>query len=355
MTALKSEGADFGDPLKRGFMALIEKPSWCRVVPYIVAALFLQSTFVNAQTAREIAGSAFGSVALIVMEDADGAAISLGSGLVVGPGLVATNMHVVQGATRGYVRLVGSKKKLDIEGAVGVDVEHDLAVLKVPGIQAKVLPIGDSKEASIGDTVYAIGNPLGLEGTFSQGIISSIRKAGGEDLLQITAPISPGSSGGPVLNEKGAIVGVAVATYKAGQNLNFAVPSVYLSALLNRLTAVAPLPVRTRAVEGVSPYGDIGEKSTEGVGVSDFTWDGRFGHFSVSVRNRLRDPVKGIYFRIVFYNKSGEPIETVEGRMEEEIPAGLARRVTNLRVDKSVQDLSSTMRPKILDFTVVHQ
>ena len=69
------------------------------------------------------------------------------------------------------------------------------------------------------------GNPQGLEGTFSQGIVSSIRVLGADKILQITAPISPGSSGGPVLNEKGQVIGVSVATFRGGQNLNFAIPS----------------------------------------------------------------------------------------------------------------------------------
>src|SRR5262249_3421737 len=83
----------------------------------------------------------------------------------------------------------------------------------------------------IGDEVYVVGNPEGLEGTFSQGIISSLR---GNDYIQITAPISHGSSGGPVLNKNGEVIGVAVGLIEEGQNLNFAIPVSKLTQLLNR-------------------------------------------------------------------------------------------------------------------------
>jgi len=79
---------------------------------------------------------------------------------------------------------------------VGVDDVHDLAILSVQGLKAKALPLGDSSQVAAGDEVYVVGNPQGLEGTFSTGIVSGVRKIGDDSLLQITAPISPGSSGG---------------------------------------------------------------------------------------------------------------------------------------------------------------
>ncbi len=99
---------------------------------------------------------------------------------------------------------------------------------------------GDSKNLAIGEEVFAVGNPQGLEGTFSQGIVGSIRDLAGGSLVQITAPISPGSSGGPVLNGKAELVGVTFATYKGGQNLNFAIPSQYLKDLLAKKESPKP-------------------------------------------------------------------------------------------------------------------
>jgi len=178
-----------------------------------------------AQTAREIAKKVSPSVVLLVMEDENGQPLAMGSGFVIEDGIVATNLHVIAGASRGYAKLADQKEKFNISGTVAVDVARDIALLAVEDIKAPALSIGDSKQLAVGDEVYAVGNPRGLEGTFSAGIISSIRKVNEDSLLQITAPISPGSSGGPVVDNKGEVIGVAVATFKGGQNLNFAIPS----------------------------------------------------------------------------------------------------------------------------------
>lgn len=160
--------------------------------------LFFGTAGASAQTAQEIARKAFGSTVLIVMEDANGQPLSLGSGFFVRDGEVASNLHVVEGAARGYAKILGQKAKHDIEGITAVDHERDLVVLKISGARAGALALGNSESVQVGETIYAVGNPQGLEGTFSQGIVSSIREAGTDKLLQITAPISPGSSGGEV-------------------------------------------------------------------------------------------------------------------------------------------------------------
>lgn len=87
----------------------------------------------------------------------------------------------------------------------------------------------------------AIGSPEGFEGTFSQGVVSGVRERRGERLLQISAPISPGSSGGPILDQSARVVGISVLIYREGQNLNFAIPSDYLSKLLAHTSALQPL------------------------------------------------------------------------------------------------------------------
>jgi len=187
------------------------------------------SASVFANSAAEIAKEAFASTVLVVIEDANGEPVLLGSGFVIREHTIVTNMHVIEGAYQGYVKQIDSETKHKLEAVLQSDSSHDLAVLSVPSLSAPALPIGDSTKLAVGDTVYAVGNPRGLEGTFSQGIVSSIRHIDSATLLQITAPISPGSSGGPILNERGEVVGVAVATFKDGQNLNFAIPASYLS------------------------------------------------------------------------------------------------------------------------------
>jgi len=135
----------------------------------------------------------------------NGQPLSLGSGFCVGDGKLASNIHAIAGAARGYAKLVGEKTKYDIEGIAALSPETDLVVVKISGGCSQALSLGNSDAVQVGDSVYAVGNPQSLEGTFSQGIVSSIRELGSNKLLQITAPISPGSSGGPVLNEKGEV------------------------------------------------------------------------------------------------------------------------------------------------------
>jgi S1-C subfamily serine protease len=184
---------------------------------------------------------------LLATEDANGQALSLGSGFVVGEGIIATNLHVIEGANSGYAKLVGQKDKLDISGIIGIDRTHDLVLLSVKEARAPALPFGESGAVAVGDGVFVVGNPYGLEGTFSEGIVSGLRSLGRDSLLQITAPISPGSSGGPVLNSRGEVIGVAVATFKDGQNLNFAIPVSYLKALLGEVQPLKPLSIARKS------------------------------------------------------------------------------------------------------------
>lgn len=175
-----------------------------------------------------------GSVVMVSTEDGFGRMTGLGSGFFVDDGgIVATNLHVIEGST--VVRIkTGKQSTYDVEGVVFVDDKNDLALLKIKKRNRdeafKGIPIGSLDRVKIGERVYAVGNPAGMEFSLSEGIVSGkrtedpIRKEARE-LLQITAPISPGNSGGPVLDKKGQVI--AVATLASGnnfQNLNFAVP-----------------------------------------------------------------------------------------------------------------------------------
>jgi hypothetical protein len=135
-----------------------------------------------------------------------------------------------------------------IEGVTAIDKTNDLALLKVTMSGIKPLPLGNSSDVKIGETVYVAGNPKRLEGTFSDGIISSRRGPDTKERLQMTAPISPGSSGGPVLNSKGEVIGVSYMTIASGQNLNFAIPSRYLRELLTKSTPAKPLAEGNRSI-----------------------------------------------------------------------------------------------------------
>jgi len=158
-------------------------------------------------TAQQIAKNTFPSVVLLVMEDINGQSVSMGSGFYINENTVVTNWHVIEGAVGGYAKFVGNNTTYKIAGTVGIERNVDLVLLSIEGPAAPFLSIGNSGEVQIGDEVYAIGNPLGLEGTFSKGIVSGIRQIGSETIFQLSAPISLGSSGGPVLNIKGQVMG----------------------------------------------------------------------------------------------------------------------------------------------------
>lgn len=200
----------------------------------------------SAQAARQIAKQAFPSVVLLVLEQADGKTISQGSGFFVRSDVVVTNYHVIAEATRGVAKIVGKDAAYAIAGVIAASESLDLALVKISGANAPVLPLGSDSEVAVGDDVYVAGSPRGLEGTFSQGIVSATRRTKERRLLQITAAISPGSSGGPVLNSKGAVIGVAVASLRDSQNLNFAVAVGEVHRLLTQVGPVQAFPSARR-------------------------------------------------------------------------------------------------------------
>ena len=197
-------------------------------------------TVAEPKTAEQIAKTSLDSTVLIVMMDADGEVISTGSGFVVEGDRVVTNLHVVEGAFRGYIKPVGVNGQHRITGIIAMDTDQDLALLSVSGIAVPPLRLARGGEVAVGEPVYVTGNPgpAGfLEGTFSDGLVSGIRDLGaGREWLQISAPISKGSSGGPVLNKHGEVIGVAMGGLEVGQNLNFAIPVKYLTGLLDQVS-----------------------------------------------------------------------------------------------------------------------
>ena len=187
----------------------------------------------NAQTPQQIAKKALAATVLLVMEDTNGELLGYGSGFFVRTNQIATNFHVIDGAALGTAKRVGQETEYTIEGVTAMAESHDLAILQVAAPDIQPLPLGDSDTVEIGDRVYVAGNPKGFfEGTFSDGIISAVRGDSTSKRLQMTAPVSSGSSGGPVLNDSGEVIGVSFATFRGGQNLNFAIPSNYLKELL---------------------------------------------------------------------------------------------------------------------------
>lgn len=217
-------------PVARGIAVLL----------LIVMVVFIPT---KGQDAKEVARKVLPSVVLIKVYNHVGEPIGLGSGFLIRKNVVVTNFHVIRGASSATVTLVGNSTPLKVEGVVGIDVVRDLALIRLEQDAGVPLVLADIGELEIGEDIYVFGNPRGLEGSISNGIVSSkgTRSIEGEELIQITAPISPGSSGGPVVNRQGQVIGVAAASLRGGQNLNFAVPAPFLSLLLANMHSVSPM------------------------------------------------------------------------------------------------------------------
>jgi S1-C subfamily serine protease len=186
-----------------------------------------------------ISREANGTVVSIIMADNKGQPIAQGSGFVVTRnGLVVTNYHVIKNGTSAVIKLPDGSF-FTVDGVLAFDKDRDIAAIKAHGINFKTVALGDSDRLQIGDEVVAIGSPLSLESTVSNGIVSGIRTEeqpsngslldqvtapAARKLLQITAPISHGSSGGPLFNLAGQVIGITSAALIGGENLNFAVP-----------------------------------------------------------------------------------------------------------------------------------
>ena len=201
-----------------------------------------------------LAEKIFAATVFLEMKRINGQPLGFGCGFFVKHDQIVTNFHVVEGVSRGIARLVGKSTTYTVEGITASDVENDLAILKVSDLSVQPLPIGDSDDVQLGDTVYVSGNPKDLEGTLSHGTVSGPREVGNQKLLQMTVPISPGGNGGAVINEKGEVIGVSFVTLEDGESLNFAIPSNYLKTLLTRLEPAKPFPQRKQLVSATTYF-----------------------------------------------------------------------------------------------------
>lgn len=173
-----------------------------------------------------IAKAANGAIVSILTSDKDGKPVAQGTGFLVSKdGVILTNYHVIAEGSSAIVKLPDGAFYV-VEGVLASDKARDVAVIKAHGENFRTLTLGNSDRLQVGEEVVAIGNPLSLESTVSNGIVSGIRtveKEGGK-FLQITTPISPGSSGGPLFNMAGEVVGITTLYLRGGENLNFAIP-----------------------------------------------------------------------------------------------------------------------------------
>jgi hypothetical protein len=175
-------------------------------------------------------------VARVNALDGSGRAMMIGSGVVVDRGAVITNCHVVSRATSVQVKFGANMYTGSVDVA---DEELDLCRLGVPGLDAPAVEIGTVGSLRTGQRVYAIGAPQGLDLTISEGIVSSLREVQGGTVIQTTAPVSKGSSGGGLFDASGRLVGLVTFQHRFGQNLNFALPADWIGEMRTRRSSAA--------------------------------------------------------------------------------------------------------------------
>lgn len=185
-----------------------------------------------AQSTAAVAKNASATVVEITTYDKDHKALASGSGFVVrADGVVASNNHVIDGAYAASIALPNGDVYDDV-AVLDSDKRRDLVVLKIKALNLQVSRLGDSDTLDVGQHVIAIGNPEGLARSVSDGIISAIRQGDGFRVIQTTAPISHGSSGGPLLDDVGRVIGITFGALDDGQNLNLVLPINYLKPIL---------------------------------------------------------------------------------------------------------------------------
>jgi serine protease Do len=183
-------------------------------------------------------------------------AISGGSGVIISPGgEILTNYHVIasMGGNDNALEVKTSDDRTYKATVLGKDKELDIALIKIDGAHLPYAKLGDSDACRIGEWVVAIGNPLGLEHTVTQGIISAKGRkldTGVSSFLQTDAAINRGNSGGPLLNLRGEVIGINAAINPAGQNIGFAVPISQVNRILKELRSGKPV---SRGYLGIQP------------------------------------------------------------------------------------------------------
>jgi tetratricopeptide (TPR) repeat protein len=190
------------------------------------------------------------SVVVVGAFDRAGKAVGLGSGVVLPSGDIVTNYHVIKGGVR-YV--VAQKGKTAPAFLQGKDPDKDLGLLLAPGLTATPAQVGQASRLKVGEKVFAVGSPQGLELSLSEGIVSQLR-GGPPPIIQTTVAISQGSSGGGLFNDQGELVGIMTFQLKEGQNLNFALPVEWVREVARKKPKVLGQPAPESSYQSSQRY-----------------------------------------------------------------------------------------------------
>jgi hypothetical protein len=186
-------------------------------------------SFDSAEITKKVAA------AVVLIKGATDTGDVLGTGFIISSdGKIATNLHVIEGLRHAGVELA-SGEKYDSFSVLAFDPRKDIAIIKIPGFDLPYVPLGNSNNVQVGEPVLVVGSPLGLQGSVTTGVVSSIRDdpaGGGFKVLQTDASVNPGNSGGPLVNRQSEVIGIVTFKIRGTENLNFAIPVNYLRGLM---------------------------------------------------------------------------------------------------------------------------
>ena len=219
------------------------------VDPALRKTMTLTPTGTGSLTPDEIYAKCASAVFLVSTYDVEGNPNGTGSGFFINAdGTAVTNYHVIKNAFGTVISMTDGNTFSDVK-VLAFSVEHDIAILKINGTGFPILTLGDSSKIKGGEKVYAIGNPCGLTSSITDGLISNVRREDYDNRIQISVPISPGNSGGALINEKGEVIGIPTSYLASGQNLNFAIPINAAMALPRRTPLSLGEAARLAAIE----------------------------------------------------------------------------------------------------------
>jgi regulator of sirC expression with transglutaminase-like and TPR domain len=216
--------------------ALLLLAACCLLCPAAVSA---DEPAAKAESVEQLAARAKPSVVVITVKGRDARRTGLGTGFVVSAdGLIATNLHVI-GEGRAITVETADGKRHDVVAVHASDRKQDLAVIRIDAKDLKPLELGDSAALKDGQAVVALGNPHGLKRSVVAGVVSAVRDVEGRRLIQLAMPVEPGNSGGPVLDDRGRVVGLVTIKSLEKENVGFAVVVNALKPLLRKPNPVA--------------------------------------------------------------------------------------------------------------------
>lgn len=250
---------------------LMDQPEFASLgKQYTLVAKSLNPSVVHIDTQRS---GRRGNDELSVMFDGRGQqSQGQASGVIVDDsGYIVTNHHVIAGADRVFVNLSDQQKRYPAE-VLGSDPKNDLAVLKINAPNLIAAPWGDSDLLEVGDIVFAMGNPFGLDGTLTQGIVSAKSRRWinerypYQEYLQTDAAVNPGNSGGPLVNIQGQVIGINTAIVgPTFQGISFAIPSNVVKEIYDKIKATGKV---SNGYLGVN-YNVLNEEVARRLGLSE--------------------------------------------------------------------------------------